>query len=37
MLLVAVVIMLAFDRVMNRTMLGKAMRAVAHSGAKWPA
>jgi branched-chain amino acid transport system permease protein len=32
MLAVAVVIMLVFDRVMNRTLLGKAMRAVAHNG-----
>jgi branched-chain amino acid transport system permease protein len=32
-LTVAVVIMLAFDRVMRSTMLGKAMRAVAHSPA----
>ncbi len=32
-LVVAVVIMLAFDRVMRSTMLGKAMRAVAHSPA----
>lgn len=32
MLTVAVVIMLVFDRVMNRTLLGKAMRAVAHNG-----
>ncbi len=32
-LVVAVAIMLAFDRVMRRTMLGKAMRAVAHSPA----
>ncbi|MCA0242075.1 MAG: branched-chain amino acid ABC transporter permease [Proteobacteria bacterium] len=33
MLAVAVLIMLVFDRVMNRSLLGKAMRAVAHSGA----
>lgn len=33
MLGVAVVIMVAFDRVMRTTMLGKAMRAVAHSPA----
>jgi branched-chain amino acid transport system permease protein len=33
MLVVAVLIMVVFDRVMNRSMLGKAMRAVAHSGA----
>jgi branched-chain amino acid transport system permease protein len=33
MLLVAVVIMVVFDRVMRSTMLGKAMRAVAHSPA----
>ena len=33
MLGVAVVIMAVFDRVMNRSMLGKAMRAVAHNGA----
>ena len=32
MLAVAVVVMLAFDRVMRVTMLGKAMRAVAHNG-----
>ena len=31
MLAVAVVVMLAFDHVMRRTMIGKAMRAVAHS------
>ena len=29
---VAVVIMIGFDRVMHRTMVGKAMRAVAHDG-----
>jgi branched-chain amino acid transport system permease protein len=33
MLGVAVVVMLVFDRVMRRTMLGKAMRAVAHNPA----
>lgn len=33
MLVVAVVVMLVFDRVMSRSMLGKAMRAVAHDGA----
>jgi len=33
MLVVAVVIMVAFDRVMRTTMLGKAMRAVAHNPA----
>jgi branched-chain amino acid transport system permease protein len=33
MLAVAIVIMVAFDRVMRGTMLGKAMRAVAHSPA----
>lgn len=33
MLVVAVVIMVVFDRLMRSTMLGKAMRAVAHSGA----
>ena len=33
MLAVAVVIMLVFDRVMRTTMLGKAMRAVAHNPA----
>ena len=32
MLGVAVVIMIGFDRVMNRTMVGKAMRAVAANG-----
>ena len=32
MLGVAVVIMIGFDCVMNRTMVGKAMRAVAHNG-----
>lgn len=32
MLVVALVIMVAFDRVMNRSLLGKAMRAVAHNG-----
>jgi branched-chain amino acid transport system permease protein len=32
MLGVAVVVMIAFDRVMNRTMVGKAMRAVAANG-----
>jgi branched-chain amino acid transport system permease protein len=31
MLVVAVIIMVVFDRVMRSTMLGKAMRAVAHS------
>lgn len=31
-LAVAVVIMIGFDRVMNRTMIGKAMRAVAANG-----
>lgn len=31
MLAVAVVVMLVFDHVMRRTMIGKAMRAVAHS------
>ena len=29
---VAVVVMIGFDRVMNRTMIGKAMRAVAQNG-----
>jgi branched-chain amino acid transport system permease protein len=29
---VAIVVMIAFDRVMNRTMVGKAMRAVAANG-----
>jgi branched-chain amino acid transport system permease protein len=33
MLVVAVVIMIVFDRVMRATMLGKAMRAVAHNPA----
>jgi branched-chain amino acid transport system permease protein len=33
MLVVAVLVMLVFDRVMNKSMLGKAMRAVAHNGA----
>ncbi len=33
MLAIAVVVMLVFDRVMRSTMLGKAMRAVAHSPA----
>lgn len=33
MLAVAVIVMLVFDHVMNRSMLGKAMRAVAHNGA----
>ena len=32
MLGVAVAIMIGFDHVMNRTMVGKAMRAVAHNG-----
>ena len=31
-LFVAVIIMIVFDRVMRTTMLGKAMRAVAHNG-----
>lgn len=31
MLVVAVLVMLAFDHVMRRTMIGKAMRAVAHN------